>query len=109
MTCEICGQTKTVEEMSKSYKIRCKSCVAEMTRNNRHTNGLHTTTLIVDEPKIDMATVELRLVEAAISALVKKNDGRVFNYECIEIGKNAVEIAHAAMSRMKFYKRLTDE
>lgn len=63
---------------------------------------------ILDEPKIDIAAVEMRLVEVAIGALIKKNNGRIMNYECIEIGRQAVEIAHAALSRMKFCKRNED-
>ena len=33
--CEICGQMKPQNEFSKSYKHRCKACVAEAARNNR--------------------------------------------------------------------------
>lgn len=33
--CEICGQMKTQQEMSKSYKHRCKECVARLTRIDR--------------------------------------------------------------------------
>ena len=33
--CETCGKMKTKSEMSKSYKHRCKACVAEMVRSKR--------------------------------------------------------------------------
>ena len=33
--CEICGQMKPQNEFSKSYKHRCKACVAEAARNDR--------------------------------------------------------------------------
>ncbi|RXE71574.1 hypothetical protein [Xylanibacter muris] len=33
--CEICGQMKSQQEMSKSYKHRCKECVARLTRIER--------------------------------------------------------------------------
>ncbi|MBD5195438.1 MAG: hypothetical protein HDS87_06930 [Bacteroidales bacterium] len=33
--CEICGQMKPLGDFSKSYKHRCKACVAELVRNNR--------------------------------------------------------------------------
>jgi hypothetical protein len=33
--CEICGKMKATSEMSKSYKHRCKACVAEMVRSKR--------------------------------------------------------------------------
>lgn len=34
-TCEKCGQKKPLSEFSKSYKNRCKECVAEMQRSKR--------------------------------------------------------------------------
>lgn len=34
--CEICGEMVPQCNMSKSYKHRCKKCVADMTRANRH-------------------------------------------------------------------------
>lgn len=104
-TCEICGQNKPQSEFSKSYRNRCRACVAEQTRNTRHLNGHHATTIIVDDPKIDFATVEIRLTESAIAALIRKSDGRITNYECEEIGSHAVAIAHSAMNRMTFIKR----
>lgn len=33
--CEICGEIVPQTDMSKSYRHRCKKCVAEMTRENR--------------------------------------------------------------------------
>lgn len=33
--CETCGKMKTKSEMLKSYKHRCKACVAEMVRSKR--------------------------------------------------------------------------
>lgn len=33
--CEICGEMKPLDEFSKSYKHRCKACVAELARNER--------------------------------------------------------------------------
>lgn len=36
--CEICGEIKFIGEFSKSYKNRCKKCVAEQTRSVRALN-----------------------------------------------------------------------
>ena len=33
--CEICGEMKSQREMSKSYRHRCKECVARLTRIDR--------------------------------------------------------------------------
>lgn len=35
-TCEICGQTLPLSVFSKSYKGRCKDCVAKLTREKRN-------------------------------------------------------------------------
>lgn len=56
--CEICGEVKPITDFSKSYKHRCKACVAEMTRNSRHINGHHAATLIIDELKLIMGFPE---------------------------------------------------
>ena len=103
--CEICGENKPQSEFSKSYRNRCRACVAEQTRNNRQLNGHHVTRVIIDEPRIDIATVEIRLVETAVSALIRKNDGRFMDYDCEEIGSKAVRIAHAAMRKMSIIKK----
>lgn len=105
--CEICGEIKPQSEFSKSYRNRCRACVAEQTRKTRYLNGHHVTSVIMNEPKIDLATadlatVEIRLIESAIAALIQKNDGRIMNYECEEIGAKAALIAHSAMNHMKF-------
>lgn len=34
--CEVCGEMVPQNEMSKSYRHRCKKCVADMTRSQRH-------------------------------------------------------------------------
>lgn len=34
--CEVCGEMVPQNEMSKSYRHRCKKCVADMTRAQRH-------------------------------------------------------------------------
>lgn len=36
--CEICGKIKYIGEFSKSYRNRCKQCVAEQTRSIRALN-----------------------------------------------------------------------
>ena len=49
-TCQICGQEKPAEAFSKSYPNRCRECVAEQTRQRRKGNGIHATTVILDDP-----------------------------------------------------------
>ena len=61
-TCEICGQTLPLSAFSKSYKGRCKECVAKLTREKR--NGI----IATDKPKqIDW---EQRRYEIAKAAMV---------------------------------------
>ncbi len=44
-TCEVCGQTLPLSAFSKSYKGRCKECVAKLTREKR--KGI----IAMDKPK----------------------------------------------------------
>lgn len=37
--CEICGSEKEISEFSKSYKKRCKTCVAQITKLQRSNKG----------------------------------------------------------------------
>ena len=39
-TCEICKASKPLSDFSKSYKNRCKACVAELTREKRTRKNL---------------------------------------------------------------------
>lgn len=93
--CEICGEEKSQSEFSKSYRNRCRTCVAKLTRDKRQLNGISATTQIIDEPKIDLNDIEIRLTEDAISALIKSITDDV----CKEIGEQAVKIIHAAMQK----------
>lgn len=44
--CEICGKIKYIGEFSKSYRNRCKKCVAENTRNIRELRKIAKTGLL---------------------------------------------------------------
>lgn len=60
--CEICGRTLPLSAFSKSYKGRCKKCVARLTKEKR--NGI----IATDKPKqIDW---EQRRYEIAKAAMV---------------------------------------
>lgn len=48
--CEICGRTLPEEDFSKSYKKRCKDCVAEMTRKKRVQINQHIDPVLIKEP-----------------------------------------------------------
>ena len=41
-TCEICGRTLSLSAFSKSYKGRCKECVAKLTRDKRNCTAVIT-------------------------------------------------------------------
>lgn len=41
-TCEICGRTLSLSAFSKSYKGRCKECVAKLTRDKRNCTAVTT-------------------------------------------------------------------
>lgn len=62
--CEICGEMKPLADFSKSYKNRCKACVAAETRMNRESARNEKSQSI---PEIDW---EKRRYETATAALV---------------------------------------
>ncbi len=57
--CEICGQMKSQQEMSKSYKHRCKECVARRARKIRQFKKKHS----VDTQQMEVICNEISLNE----------------------------------------------
>lgn len=96
--CEICGEEKPLSEFSKSYRNRCRACVAEQTRDKRQTKAI---TAACSERIDTVDPAELRLVEAAIPALINCTDEDFSDYACNEIADRAVRIARAALSRLR--------
>lgn len=72
--CEVCGELKPQPEFSKSYKKRCKSCVAEQARSSRK--------LSVKKNKLD-PSAELIAESVAVFAeclgMFSFNQGRVMD------------------------------
>lgn len=85
--CEICGKEKPLSEFSKSYKNRCKECVAEMTRENRRLEKEIKENLKIrqeseDEKVNDNIDWEQVRIQAAIAAMQgilanEKRDGTI--------------------------------
>lgn len=94
--CEMCGTVKPLSDFSKSYRNRCKSCVAEMTRNNR----MIAKTISEIQPyssKVEyVVSARFMLVQSAMVALIDKKGGNRAGLIAIE----AVEIADAVLTQM---------
>jgi hypothetical protein len=100
--CELCGETKPLSDFSKSYRNRCRTCVAEQTRTKRLLTGTASKVITADSSQTDIVdTAEFRLVEVALPALINCIDGDFLGRECDEIAEKAVRIARAALSQMR--------
>lgn len=98
-TCEICGQTLPLSAFSKSYKGRCKECVARLTKEKR--NGTATTT----HKPIDW---EQRRYEIAKAAMVGRLASPVVegidpNPSMPDVCKWSVMFADALINELKKY------
>lgn len=99
-TCEMCGKEKPISEFSKSYRNRCRECVADMTKQKRQSDRIIKLTMSSIPETRYYPNAQLLLVQTAIAELIRKTDGRIMMYECEEIGQKAVIIANAALCRM---------
>lgn len=61
-TCEICKASKPLSDFSKSYKNRCKACVAELAREKRARKNHNTMDAV-------------KLTKEALASLVKATEG----------------------------------
>lgn len=106
-TCEVCGQTLPLSAFSKSYKGRCKECVAKLTREKR--NGIIET----DKPKqIDWEQRRYEIAKDMLCAIYmddgneKRCDclGKKIEYQSLEgSAREAVRYANVLIEELKKY------
>lgn len=80
--CEICGDIKPIEEFSKSYRNRCKQCVAEQTRIQRGLNKIQKNSsswTINNVASIDKLSAN-EVIEASIFIITNELDFRFMNF-----------------------------
>lgn len=93
--CEICGAVKPVSDFSKSYRNRCKSCVATMTRETRLIARVASESTI--NPAVQyIPSARFMLIQSAMVALIDKKGGNRPGL----IAQEAVEIGDAVLSQM---------
>jgi hypothetical protein len=108
--CEICGKEKPLSEFSKSYKNRCKECVAEITRENRRAEKefreIHQIKkeLGWDEKNIDWETRRYELAKEYSKVFInlQQEKGRI-DCGCYvpDVVEWSVEIADALIAELK--------
>lgn len=96
-TCEICGKTLPLSAFSKSYKGRCKECVARLTKEKR--NGTATTA----HKPIDWEQRRYEIAKEAVNGLLAAPvvDGIDPNPPMDDIARNAVKIADYLIKELK--------
>ena len=106
--CEICGQMKSPQEMSKSYKHRCKECVARLTRINRQAakerteniSGQLEVTGYTLRHVDDVRTERVKIATAMMQVLVSRNGGFYQEYEASTLAQEAVGYADALLAEI---------
>ena len=113
--CEVCGQEKHISEFSKSYRNRCKACVAEHTREVRAAGKL---TARVKATGETLEVAPSGTMQISCGSFITK-DGRRIPVTALEFEKEIdweqrrYEIAKAAisaiMSNEEFYAQVLYE
>lgn len=105
-TCEICGKTLPLSAFSKSYKGRCKECVARLTKEKR--NGTAATT----HKLVDWEQRRYEIAKDMLCAIYmddgneKRSDclGKNFEYQSLEgSASEAVRYANVLIEELKKY------
>lgn len=93
--CEICGRELPVSDFSKSYKNRCRECVAAHTREVRHKEKIS-----INADLTESVDWESRRYDLTKSAMVAMIDKRGCNRAAI-IAMDAVEIADEVIKELQ--------
>lgn len=93
--CEVCGEEKPLSEFSKSYKHRCKKCVAEETKIKRHGN---TNKPVLAIPTIDW---EQRRYEIAKDIVAYSFSTPMHGMSMASYIHNCVEVADMLIEELK--------
>lgn len=103
-TCEICGKTLPLSAFSKSYKGRCKECVARLTKEKR--NGTAATThkpIDWEQRRYEIAKEMLRTIYIEDGKEKRSTDpGIEFEYQSLEgNAREAVRFANVLIEELK--------
>lgn len=103
-TCEICGRTLLLSAFSKSYKGRCKECVAKLTRDKRNC------TVVTTHKQIDWEQRRYEIAKDMLCAIYidegnekRSTDTDVeFEYQSLEgNAREAVRYANVLIEELK--------
>lgn len=98
--CEVCGEEKLLSEFSKSYKHRCKKCVAEETKFKRHGNTNKPGLAI---PTIDWEQRRYEIAKDAMNGLLASPimDGINPNPSVKDVATLSIRLADALIEELK--------
>lgn len=111
--CEICGKEKPLSEFSKSYKNRCKECVAEITRENRHAkkiyreemnqlmNKTRLPNVVEFDFSIDWEKRRYEIAKDMLAAFMSNSNSNVFGGSKENQAKDAVKYADALIAELQ--------
>lgn len=93
--CEVCGEEKTLAEFSKSYKNRCKKCVAEETRLKRH--GIYNKPILV----VQNINWEQRRYEIAKDIVANSFSTPMGNVSMVSYIHDCIQVADLLIEELK--------
>ena len=103
-TCEICGKTLPLSAFSKSYKGRCKECVAKLTKEKRNSTAVST------QKQIDWEQRRYEIAKDLLCAIYldegnekrSTDSGIEFEYQSLEgSAREAVRFANVLIEELK--------
>lgn len=100
--CEICGKVLPIEEFSKSYRNRCRKCVADLSREARKAIN-HNDTIVIDT--VDWEARRYDLTKSILLVLLDK-DG--YNRMPQKYASNAVLLADEVILKLKEVRNESD-
>lgn len=86
--CEVCGEVKPLSAFSKSYKHRCKDCVAAQTKRKRQQKRIDDRW---DERRYELTKIALQGILSDPKAVIT----------CEEVADNSVDIASRIIELLK--------
>lgn len=104
--CEICGRTLPLSAFSKSYKGRCKKCVARLTKEKRNSTAATThKTIDWEQRRYEIAKYMLRAIYMDEGIERRMTDpGIAFQYQSLEgNAREAVRYANVLIEELKKY------
>lgn len=100
--CEVCGEVKPLSQFSKSYRNRCKQCVAEATRQKRAEDKAFWEDVAKQQQEQRAASLRHELTKIALQGIMAHSEIEGMNTR--EVAEMAVDIADETLRALSITK-----